>query len=105
MAALPDNEIAKSADISAEGNIFILTTNNKIIRYSKGTYAYINVEGQTTWEPSAAIKTFIGNIYLLSEDGTQVYKHRPSVVGFSTKTPMIEGSLGGKTVLDITIDG
>lgn len=103
--AFPDDETAKSADITTEGNIFILTNNNKIIRFSKGVFSYINVEGQTTWEASSNIKTFIGNIYLLSEDGTQIYKHRPGVVGFSAKVPMIEGSLMGKNVLDFTIDG
>lgn len=63
------------------------------------------MEGQTTWEPASSIRSFIGNIYLLSEDGTQIYKHRPSVIGFSAKVPMIEGSLSGKTLLDFSLDG
>lgn len=35
MATFPDGELAKSADISMDGMIFILTANNKILRYSK----------------------------------------------------------------------
>lgn len=105
IAPLPDNEIAKSADMTPEGNIYVLTMNNKILRYSKGEFVYVNVEGQTTWEPSSAIRAFIGNLYLLSEDGSQIFKHRPGVVGFSAKTPLVEGSFSGKTLLDFTIDG
>ncbi len=103
--AFPDQETAKSADITTEGVVYALTNNNKIVKYAKGEFSYVNVEGQTTWEASTSIKAFIGNIYLLSEDGTQIFKHRPGVVGFSAKMPMIEGSLMGKSLLDFTIDG
>lgn len=43
-APFPDGETAKSADITTEGNIFVLTNNNKIVRYAKGEFNYINVE-------------------------------------------------------------
>lgn len=102
----PDKELAKSADITPEGNIMILTENNKILRFAKWEFNYMNVEWQTTWQMSSSIKAFIGNIYLLSEDGKQIFRHRPSIVGFSAKMPMIDGSpLIGKNLLDFTIDG
>lgn len=103
--SFPDGEEAVSADISPEGIIYILTKSNRVIKYSKGSFAYVNVEGQSTWEPSSKIRTFIGNIYLLSADGTQIYKHRPSVNGFTGKSPVIDGGIKGNTLLDFALDG
>ena len=66
----------------------------------------MNVEGQPSWEPSSKIKTFVGNLYLLSADGTQIFKHKPGVNGFTAKTPVIEGGQPKQEgVIDFGIDG
>ena len=104
-APFPDGEEAISADITPEGIIYVLTKTNRVIRYSKNVFSYVSVEGQSTWEPSSKIRTFIGNIYLLSADGTQIFKHKPSVNGFTGKSPIIDGGVKGNTLLDFALDG
>ncbi len=88
--AYPDAEEAVSADASAEGTIYVLTKTNRVLRFYKGEFSYANVDGQKTWEEGRAIKTFNGNLYVLSSDGSQIYKHKPSVNGFSSKSGVLE---------------
>lgn len=102
----PDAEEAISSDASAEGIIYVLTKTNRVLKFYKGEFSYVNVGGQKTWEAGRAIKTFNGNLYVLSADGTQIYKHKPSVNGFSAKSGVLEGDRSKKPkVLDFGIDG
>ncbi len=105
-SAYPDGEEAVSADATAEGVIYVLTKTNRVLRFSKGEFSYVNVEGQRTWEAGQAIKTFNSNLYLLSADGSQVYKHKPGVNGFSAKTSVFESQkYQASPALDVAIDG
>lgn len=105
-AAYPDGEEAVSADASAEGVVYVLTKTNRVLRYAKGEFSYVNVESQRTWENGRAIRTFNSNLYVLSEDGSQVYKHKPGVNGFSAKNAVFETKkYENVPVLDFAIDG
>lgn len=102
----PDAEEAVSADASAEGIIYVLTKTNRVLKFYKGEFSYVNVDGQKSWEAGRAIKTFNGNLYVLSADGTQIYKHKPSVNGFSSKSSVLEGDRSKKPkILDFGLDG
>lgn len=102
----PDGEEAIAADIAQDGSIFVLTKTNRILRYTKGNFGYANVEGQKIWEKAKQIRTFNGNLYLLSEDGNAIYKHKPGVNGFSAKSTTIDNqSDKKKPVIDFGIDG
>lgn len=104
--AYPDGEEAVSADASSEGYIYVLTKTNRLLKFYKGEFSYVNVEGQKTWEAGRSVKTFNGNLYVLSQDGSQIYKHKPSVNGFSAKSGVLEGDRTKKTpVLDFALDG
>ena len=100
----PDGERAQSADMTPEGVLYVLTESNRILKFSKGSFSYANVEGQASWQASSSIHTFNGNLYLLSSDGTQVFRHRPSVTGFGSKSPLIESPAKSPLILDFTID-
>ncbi|MFZ3232915.1 MAG: hypothetical protein WA194_05310 [Patescibacteria group bacterium] len=102
----PDGEEAVSSDASAEGIIYVLTKTNRVLKFYKGEFSYVNVDGQKSWEAGRAIKTFNGNLYVLSSDGTQIYKHKPSVNGFSSKSSVLVGDRAKKPkVLDFGLDG
>lgn len=102
----PDAEEAVSVDATAEGIIYILTKTNRVLKFYKGEFSYTNVEGQKTWEAGRSVKTFNSNLYIVSEDGNQVYKHKPGVNGFSAKSSILEGDRSKKsTILDIALDG
>lgn len=102
----PDGEEAVSSDASAEGVIYVLTKTNRVLKFYKGEFSYVNVDGQKSWEAGRAIKTFNGNLYVLSNDGTQIFKHKPSVNGFSSKSSVLVGDRAKKPkVLDFGLDG
>ncbi|MBP9779173.1 hypothetical protein KBD33_00950 [Candidatus Gracilibacteria bacterium] len=99
----PTGEIAKSFSIGEDGTLFILTQNNRIISPRRNEFGYITVTGGGGWEKSKSIKVFNNNIYLVSEDGKNIFKHRPGVNGFSSRTSMLENL--SSQILDISIDG
>lgn len=77
-----------------------------MLRFYKGEFSYVNVEGQKTWEKGKAIKFFNSNLYILSEDGKQIYKHRPGLNGFSSKTDVLQATdTKNHTILTFGIDG
>lgn len=104
--AYPDGEEAIATDSSADGDIFIFTKTNRLLKFYKGELSYVNVEGQKMWEVGRAIKTFNSNLYLLSGDGKQLYKHKPGVSGFSSKSEVIQSAdLKNHSIVEFGVDG
>ena len=107
VSTYPDGEEAVSADMDS-GIIYILTKSNRVLRYSKGQFTYATVTGQQTWEDSLATHVYNGNVYLLSKDGHQIFKHKPGVNGFSAKSGIISDSDAKSAtgiLLDFAVDG
>ena len=42
--AYPDGEEAMASDMSAEGIVYILTKSNRVLKFYKGSFSYVNVE-------------------------------------------------------------
>jgi hypothetical protein len=101
----PDDETYKSASMTSEGVLYVLTFSNRILKLVKGEFTYANVEGQANWQKSSLIDSFNGNLYLLSDTGTEVYRHRPSLNGFSSKVAINSPDwLAQNPYLDFTIE-
>ncbi len=104
--AYPESEEAISSDVSPDGYVYIFTKSGRLLRFHKGEFNYTNVEGQKTWEKGKAIKFFNSNLYILSEDGKQLYKHKPGLNGFASKTEVFESQdTKSHTILSFGIDG
>lgn len=102
----PDGEEAVSSDASSDGYVYIFTKTGRLLRFYKGEFSYVSVEGQKTWEKGKAIKFFNSNLYVLAEDGKQLYKHKPGVNGFASKTEVFEtADTKNHTILTFGIDG
>lgn len=102
----PDGEEALSSDTSGDGYIYIFTKTGRLIRFYKGEFVYVNVEGQKTWEKAKEIRFFNSNLYLLSEDGQQIYKHKPGVNGFASKSDVLDTKdTKGHNIISFGVDG
>lgn len=102
----PDGEEAISSDASPDGYVYIFTKSGRLLRFYKGEFSYVNVEGQKTWEKGKAIKFFNSNLYVLSDDGKQLYKHKPGLNGFSSKTEVFQAAdTKDHSILTFGIDG
>lgn len=99
----PTEEKAKDFDVWDDGNIYILTENQRILTPRRDDISYVTVTGQNWWEASKWIQTFNGNIYLIGGNETQLYKHKPGINGFSAQSEVLNKSQTG--IADIGIDG
>lgn len=102
----PDWEEVISADITPEWYIYLMTKTSRILQFYKQEFKYVNVEWQKTWENWVEIKCYNSNIYVLWDKLNQIYRHKPSVNGFSAKAPLIDEK-DSKTLImnDFAIDG
>lgn len=104
--AYPDGEEVVDADVTPEWNVYLLTKSFRILEFYKQEFKYVNVEWQKTWENTIGIKTFNGNLYLLSDKQNQIFRHKPGVNGFSTKSALIDEKDAKNLVIsDFAIDG
>ncbi len=102
----PDGEEALSSDTSGDGYIYIFTKTGRLIRFYKGEFVYVNVEGQKTWEKGKEIRFFNSNLYVLSEDGQQIYKHKPGVNGFASRSDVLDTKdTKGHNIISFGVDG
>ena len=82
-----------------------MTESDRVLKFVKGEFVYVNVEGQASWQKSAAIHTFNSNLYLLADKGNEILRHRPSVGGFSSKVVITNpDGLVLNPILDFTIE-
>ena len=65
-----------------------------------------DVVGQATWEKSQTISSYYSNIYLVSSDEWQIYKHKKIGKSFAKGVPYLknEDKKDMKGLLDIAID-
>jgi hypothetical protein len=102
----PDWEEAISSDVSPDGNVYIFTKTGRLLRFYKGEFNYVTVEWQKTWEKGKVIKFFNSNLYILAEDGKQLYKHKPGINGFASKTEVFApADIKNTNILTFGIDG
>ncbi len=60
------------------GDIILITSAGKVVNFSRNIYSYIDVKDQATWEKSSIIDSYAENIYLLSDKGNQILRHKRS---------------------------
>lgn len=99
----PWSEKVHNFDAGEDGSIFLLTEQNHIMVPRRDEFAYVNVTGQSSWEDALWIKTFNGNIYLLTTLKNQIERHKPWINGFSQKSDIL--SKTKPWILDLSIDG
>ncbi len=96
-------------DAAALWNSIILITKDwKVVEFTKNWYfSYKDVEGQKTWEKSDTILSYATNIYLLSDQKNQIFKHKKIGKNFQKAIPYLkeEDSKAIWKIIDIAIDG
>lgn len=100
----PQNDTAINATISDKWVPYIISGTNKIMSLNTSWANYVNLSGQEGWEVGKNIFYFNGNIYLLNDSQTQIYKHKPASNGFAAKTNVFS-KLSEQKILDFAIDG
>lgn len=88
--------------------IILLTNLWKIVSYTKSWYfSYEDVKSQKSWEEMSWIEAFDENIYAISKDRKQIYKHKLWWSSYLEKEDFLsrEDSNSIWQILNISIDG
>lgn len=103
---LPGDESMTYADIDSDGRIYFTTDQDKVYLYEKGNLSSINVSQVGWWDKAAGISVYNSNIYLLSTDRSQIFKHRRQTeYTYSGKSLLVTPELEKWSVISMDIDG
>ena len=82
---------AISATPSSLGDsIFILTSTPGVLQYSPGKQLVTVKLSGGDWSVGNAIASYIGNLYILSPQNNQIYRHSRTSIGFSASSSYIK---------------
>lgn len=89
-------------------DIIIMTKGWKIVSFSKANdFSYIDVSDQPTWSKSPIISTYADNLYLISDAGNQILRHKRNGkaydAGVAYLTDADAADIG--SVLSLAVDG
>lgn len=84
---------AIAATASSSGStLYILTSEPSVWQYSPGKSLKQVQLSAGDWSNGNAIASYIGNLYILSSENNQIYRHSPTSVGFSASSSYIKRS-------------
>lgn len=65
-------------------NIVFITQLGKVVSFAKNNFfSYVDVLNQSTWEKSPIIASYASNIYLISDSGTQILRHKKQGISYA----------------------
>ncbi len=89
-------------------SIALVTKKWQIVTFTTdGNFSFSDVLGQDAWTKSSMINSYNSNIYLISNEDNQIYKHQKSGKSFGKWTPYFktEDQKSMANMVDIAIDG
>lgn len=108
VASNPSIGSVTSITSSASGDgLYILTTEPSVWLYSSTTNTITKQQlSFGSWEKGVAIASYLTNLYILSPDAGQIYRHTKTDIGFSAKSPYFTAAQSSLThAQSLLIDG
>jgi hypothetical protein len=66
-------------------NIVLMTNAGKVVNFAKNKYfSYVDVLDQVTWEESSIMNSYASNVYLLSDSGNQILRHKKKGISYDS---------------------
>lgn len=89
-------------------NIVLITNDGKVVNFAKNNrYSYSDVLDQATWEKSPIISSYASNIYMISDSGNQVLRHKKQWNSYEAGVAYLNqddaASVG--SIMSLAIDG
>ena len=100
-----NEEIIASTLVESRNVIVVYAKNNSVyeINLENGEITKQNVTGN--WSKASKIASFITNIYLLSNENNQIYKHLKLFRNYGQKSDYFPTSVNLRNIIDFAIDG
>jgi hypothetical protein len=89
-------------------NIVLMTSSGKVVSFAKNKYfSYVDVSDQVTWEESPIISSYASNVYLLSDSGNQILRHKKQGSSYDSWVAYLkdQDALDTGRILSLAIDG
>lgn len=102
---IPGNEKFLFSDIDNEWKIYFTTQQNKIFIFNKWIFSLQNIQQVGGWDRAGNISVYNGNIYLLSENRKQIFKHRRQSENTYAGKSLVITDNQDKSIIDLDIDG
>lgn len=93
---------------SADGSVlYILTKSSGVYSYKLGGGISAVALSAGEWSTGQAIATYIGNLYILSSENNQIYRHSKTSIGFSASSSYLKktNTIDVKAGVSLTING
>ena len=100
-----NEEIIASTLVESRNVVVVYTKNNSVyeINLESGEVTKQNVTGD--WSKASKIASFITNVYLLSNENNQIYKHLKLFRNYGQKSDYFPNSVNLASTVDFAIDG
>lgn len=96
-------------DASVLDTDIVLTTHaGKVVTFGKNTrFSYVDVADQPKWEDSPILSTYASNIYMLSDAGNQILRHKKQGQNYDVGISYLkdQDALSTGRILSLAIDG
>jgi|GEM_PF-939277 len=103
---IPNGESSVASDIDSDGRIYFTANSGKIYLFDKGTMNSLGVQQVGGWDENSDLSIYNSNIYLLSKDKKQIYKHRKQSENMYTgKSLVITPETQTYPIVNMDIDG
>lgn len=104
---VPETSKILFSDIWDDGKIYLYTEDQQILVFYKGNFNTLEVKQVDGWDLASDMQVYNQNIYLLSSDRKQIYKHRRVGTQYDGKTLMVQESASDFwfAISDFDIDG
>jgi len=91
-----------------ETNIILMTYEGKVVNFAKNNYfSYLDVADQPIWDKSTLISSYGSNLYLLSDEGNQILRHKKQGNSYDAWVSYLkdEDAASVWKILSLAIDG
>lgn len=107
-STIPADKIIAATTSFKDDGIYFLTSEPAVWFFSLTSKTTIKLRlSSGSWEKGQAIASYNDNIYLLSSDDKQIYRHTPTAIGFSAKSAYLKDApnLGLEQATDLLVNG
>ncbi len=102
---IPNGEKFTFSDMNSDGRIFFWTNQDRIYIFDKGIFSTQNIQQVGGWDKAVDISAYNSNIYLLSGDRKQIYRHRLQSENTYSGRGFIITDTQTRSITDIDVDG
>lgn len=95
-----------SATAGSTGDVvYFLTTTPSVVQYKPGSGVSTAKLSAGEWEAGNDIASYVGNLYILSRNDDQIWRHTPTAIGFSSRSSWLKSDNSVSDSVSLVVNG